>query len=209
MRTLRVLGVAYKLGHVVKGEGDQVIPLLGRLIAHARTTAKYGVFYGEGRDIYDVRGRTAHEAIFNVANGAFRCVGTQQGYSGFSTWTRGLSWAMCGFAELLEFVEALPATAWAPFVARTKLPLSWRRLPRRHAISSSTTPPATESPIGIREHQECAISTIPTGVRRSRKTTSSRSTVRRRQSVRKGCCAMARGGRPADARAASVTDRQV
>src|ERR1019366_4508131 len=94
--TLRVLGVAYKLGHVVKGEGDQVIPLLGRLIAHARTTAKYGVFYGEGRDIYDVRGRTAHEAIFNVANGAFRCVGTQQGYSGFSTWTRGLSWAMCG-----------------------------------------------------------------------------------------------------------------
>jgi len=121
MRTLRVLGMAYKLGHVVKGEGDQVIPLLGRLIAHASTTAKYGVFYGEGRDIYDVRGRTAHEAIFNVANGAFRCVGTQQGYSGFSTWTRGLSWAMCGFAELLEFVEALPATDVAPFGGKDEI----------------------------------------------------------------------------------------
>lgn len=115
MRTLRVLALAHKLGHVMKGEGDQVIPLLGRLVAHARTTAKYSVFYGEGRDLYDVRGRTAHEAIFNVTNNAFRCVGTQQGYSGFSTWTRGLSWAMCGFAELLEFVETLAETELAPF----------------------------------------------------------------------------------------------
>jgi unsaturated chondroitin disaccharide hydrolase len=98
----------------VKGEGDAVIPLLGRLVVHARTTAKYAVFYGEGRDIYDVRGRTAHEAIFNVANGAFRCVGTQQGYSGFSTWMRGLSWAMCGYAELLEFIETLAEDELAP-----------------------------------------------------------------------------------------------
>lgn len=105
MRTLRALALAHQLGHVMKGEGDQVIPLLGRLIAHARTTAKYGVFYGEGRDIYDVRGRTAHEAIFNTASSAFRCVGTQQGYSGFSTWMRGLSWAITGYAELLEFME--------------------------------------------------------------------------------------------------------
>jgi unsaturated chondroitin disaccharide hydrolase len=114
MRTLRALALAYKLGHVVKGEGDAVIPLLGRLVAHARTTAQYGVFYGEGRDIYDVRGRTAHESIFNVANGAFRCVGTQQGYSGFSTWMRGLSWAMCGYAELLEFIETLAEDELAP-----------------------------------------------------------------------------------------------
>jgi len=121
MRTLRVLALAHKLGHVMKGEGDQVIPLLGRLVAHARTTAKYGVFYGEGRDIYDVRGRTAHEAIFNVANGVFRCVGTQQGYSGFSTWTRGLSWAMCGFAELLEFVETLPEADLAPFGGKVEI----------------------------------------------------------------------------------------
>jgi unsaturated chondroitin disaccharide hydrolase len=114
MRTLRALALAHKLGHVVKGEGDAVISLLGRLVVHARTTAKYAVFYGEGRDIYDVRGRTAHESIFNVANGAFRCVGTQQGYSGFSTWMRGLSWAMCGYAELLEFIETLAEDELAP-----------------------------------------------------------------------------------------------
>ncbi|MTW18829.1 glycosyl hydrolase [Rhodoplanes serenus] len=107
MRTLRVLALAHQLGHVMKGEGDQVIPLLGRMIAHARTTAQYGVFYGEGRDIYDLRGRTAHEAIFNTASRAFRCVGTQQGYSGFSTWTRGLAWAITGYAELLEFMETV------------------------------------------------------------------------------------------------------
>jgi len=115
MRTLRSLAMAYRLGHVMKEEGDQVVPLLGRLIAHARTTAKYVVFYGEGRDIYDIRGRTAHEAIFNVVNRAFRCVGTQQGYSGFSTWSRGLSWAICGYAEQLEFLQALDKTEFAPF----------------------------------------------------------------------------------------------
>lgn len=121
MRTLRALALAHKLGHVVKGEGDAVIPLLGRLIAHARATAKFGVFYGEGRDIYDIRGRTAHEAIFNVANGAYRCVGTQQGYSGFSTWTRGLSWAICGYAELLEFVETLDDAALTPYGGKAEI----------------------------------------------------------------------------------------
>src|SRR5262249_40681998 len=32
----------------------------------------------------------------------------QQGYSPFSTWTRGLAWAMCGFAEQIEFFSHLP-----------------------------------------------------------------------------------------------------
>ncbi|MCX6262227.1 MAG: glycosyl hydrolase, partial [Bacteroidia bacterium] len=62
---------------------------------------------GDGRDIYDVCGRTAHESIFNVKDGNFRCSGTQQGYSAFSTWTRGLAWAMCGFAEQLEWIETV------------------------------------------------------------------------------------------------------
>jgi unsaturated chondroitin disaccharide hydrolase len=110
-----VLVLAHRLGHVMKDEGDQTVSLLGRALAHVRATARYLVFYGEGRDIYDERGRTAHEAIFNVTNGAFRCVATQQGYSGYSTWTRGLSWAMCGFAELLEFLETVDPTELEPF----------------------------------------------------------------------------------------------
>src|SRR5687767_11893852 len=105
MRSLRSLGAAHRLGHVLMGERDRKISLLQRLIEHAETTAEYAVYYGEGRDAYDVRGRTAHESIFNVNDGNYRCPNSQQGYSPFSTWTRGLAWALCGFAEQLEFLE--------------------------------------------------------------------------------------------------------
>jgi hypothetical protein len=92
------------LGHVLCGEADARINLLGRLVEHAKNTARYNIYYGEGRDAYDVSGRTAHESIFNPRTGDFRCPSTQQGYSPFSTWTRGLAWAMLGFAELLEWL---------------------------------------------------------------------------------------------------------
>ena len=49
----------------------------------------------------------AHESLFNVANGTYRGPSTQQGYSPFSTWTRGLAWAMLGFAEQIEFLETV------------------------------------------------------------------------------------------------------
>jgi hypothetical protein len=107
IRTLRALAVAHRLGHVLMGEGDQSISLLQRLVEHAKATAQYNVYYGEGRDIYDVRGRVAHESIFNLRDGSYRCPSSQQGYSAFSTWTRGLAWAMCGFAEQLEFCDQL------------------------------------------------------------------------------------------------------
>jgi hypothetical protein len=111
LRTVRVCGVAHQLGHALLGEQDTRINLLGRALTHAAATARYNVYYGEGRDAYDLperRGRTAHEAIFNTVSGVFRCPSSQQGYSPFSTWTRGLAWAMLGFAEELEFVAALP-----------------------------------------------------------------------------------------------------
>ncbi len=107
IRSVRALTLSHMLGHVYQGEGDRKISLLERAVQHLRATAEYSVFYGEGRDIYDVWGRTAHESIFNVKDGNFRCPGTQQGYSGFSTWTRGLAWAMCGFAEQLEWIEGM------------------------------------------------------------------------------------------------------
>jgi hypothetical protein len=105
IRSLRILAVAHRLGHVLMGEGDRRISLLDRAADHARATAKYAVYYGEGRDAYDVRGRVAHESIFNVNGGQYRCPNSQQGYSPFSTWTRGLAWAMTGFAEQLEFPD--------------------------------------------------------------------------------------------------------
>jgi len=110
IRSVRSLIISHMLGHVLQGEGDVRISLLERALDHIRATAEYSVYYGEGRDIYDVRGRTAHESIFNVKDGSYRCPNTQQGYSAFSTWTRGLAWAMCGFAEQLEFIESAYAT---------------------------------------------------------------------------------------------------
>ena len=106
VRTLRALVVSHQLGHVLMGENDVRISLLDRAMQHARSTAKYSVYYGEGRDAYDVRGRVAHESIFNANDGNYRCPNSQQGYSPFTTWTRGLAWAMCGFSELLEFNAA-------------------------------------------------------------------------------------------------------
>src|SRR5687767_3916450 len=107
MRSLRSLGAAHRLGHALMGERDRKISLLQRLIEHAETTAEHAVYYGEGRDAYDVRGRTAHESIFNVNDGNYRCPNSQQGYSPFTTWTRGLAWALCGFAEQIEFLKGI------------------------------------------------------------------------------------------------------
>lgn len=106
VRSCRVLILSHALGHVLQSEGDEKISLLDRAVQHLRSTAKYSIFYGEDRDIYDTWGRTAHESIFNVKDGNFRCPNSQQGYSGFSTWTRGLAWAMCGFSEELEWFDS-------------------------------------------------------------------------------------------------------
>ena len=112
IRSLRSLAVAHRLGHVLMGENDQRTSLLQRLLEHGRATARYTVYYGEGRDAYDVWGRVAHESIFNTNDGRYRCPSTQQGYSPFTTWTRALAWVMCGSAEQLEFLETLPEEAF-------------------------------------------------------------------------------------------------
>ena len=104
IRSLRVLALAHQLGGVLMGEQDQRISLLARLAAHAESTARYNLCFGTGRDYWDVRGRTVHESLFNTAGGTYRCPSTQQGYSPFSTWTRGLAWAAAGYSELLEWL---------------------------------------------------------------------------------------------------------
>ncbi|MDG4791007.1 hypothetical protein O7626_34740 [Micromonospora sp. WMMD1102] len=118
IRSCRALAVSHLLGHVLMGERDERISLLRRLVEHAGNTARWNVYYGEGRDSYDVAGRTAHESIFNVNDGSYRCPSTQQGYSPFSTWTRGLAWAMLGFPEQLEFLATLADDELAPYGGR-------------------------------------------------------------------------------------------
>ena len=61
-----------------------------------------------GPRLYDERGRVAHECVFNVNDGRYRCPSTQQGYSPFTTWTRGLAWIIAGYPEQLEFLDTVP-----------------------------------------------------------------------------------------------------
>lgn len=110
IRSLRSLSLGHILGHELIHENDDRVSLLDRMLQHARSTARYSVYYGEGRDTYDVWGRVAHESIFNVNDGRYRCPGTQQGYSPFSTWTRGLAWIMAGYPEQLEFIATIDDT---------------------------------------------------------------------------------------------------
>jgi hypothetical protein len=127
IRSLRALAVSHRLGHALMGENDRRISLLERLVQHARATAQYSIYYGEGRDAYDLRGRTAHESVFNTNDGAYRCPNSQQGYSPFSTWTRGLAWAMCGFAEQLEFLRAVPDDDLGPLGGRSSIEAFMRK----------------------------------------------------------------------------------
>ena len=118
IRSLRSLALSHKLGHVLMGERDAKIPLLARLVEHARTTAQFAVYHGENRDAFDVRGRVAQESVFNVNDGNYRCPNSQQGWSPFTTWTRGLAWIMCGYAEQLEFLETLADADLEPLGGR-------------------------------------------------------------------------------------------
>ena len=70
-----------------------------RAIEHARTSARYLVRC-DGEGLGEEDGSVAHEAIFNTeqGRGEFRCLSTQQGYSPFTCWARGLAWALYGYA---------------------------------------------------------------------------------------------------------------
>jgi len=121
IRSLRVLALGHLLGHVLMEEQDAPVSLLARLVQHAHSTARFSIFYGEGRDGFDVPGRVSHEAIFNTVNGSFRCPSSQQGFSPFTTWTRGLAWAILGFAEELEFVRSLDDSSLAECGGREQI----------------------------------------------------------------------------------------
>lgn len=113
IRSCRALMLAHQLGHVLMGENDRRISLLGRALEHIHNTGRYNVYFGKGRDAYDVRGRVVHESIFNMKDGRYRCPSTQQGYSPFTTWTRGLAWVILGYAEELECLKSIGDDALA------------------------------------------------------------------------------------------------
>jgi hypothetical protein len=63
----------------------------------------------------------AHESLFDVVNGSYRCPSTQQGYSPFTTWTRGQAWAILGFAEELELLDAVSDAELEPLGGRAEI----------------------------------------------------------------------------------------
>ncbi|UZD22586.1 glycoside hydrolase family 88 protein [Algoriphagus halophytocola] len=121
IRSCRALVVSHALGHVLQSENDKRISLIERAIQHILSTVKYSIYYGEGRDTYDISGRTAHEIIFNTNDGNYRCPNSQQGYTGFSTWTRGLSWAICGLGETLEILDQIKEEDYAAVISKQDL----------------------------------------------------------------------------------------
>lgn len=121
IRSCRALVVSHGLGHVLQGENDKRISLIQRAIQHILSTLRYSIYYGEGRDTYDVSGRTAHEIIFNTNDGNYRCPNSQQGYTGFSTWTRGLAWAICGIGETLEILDKIDESDYSAVISKKDL----------------------------------------------------------------------------------------
>ena len=121
IRSCRALVVSHQLGHVLQGENDRRISLIERAIQHLLSTVRFSIFYGKGRDSYDVSGRTAHEIIFNTNDGNYRCPNSQQGYTGFSTWTRGLAWAICGLGETLEILDRLNPEDYQGVISKADL----------------------------------------------------------------------------------------
>ncbi|WP_404425115.1 glycosyl hydrolase [Nibricoccus sp. IMCC34717] len=120
VRSVRALMLSDALGHRLQGENDCVISLFERGLQHLEATARFSVYYGEGRDSYDEAGRVAHESVFNPNDARYRCPNSQQGYSGFTTWTRGLAWALVGFAEEAEFLAQVPEEKFASLGGRAR-----------------------------------------------------------------------------------------
>ena len=94
MMNIRLLFRAHELGASPE--------LYRKAVTHARTTEKHLV-QKRGPRLMDREGAVIHEAIFNPARGEFRNLSTQQGYSPFTCWARGLAWAIYGFTDTYLF----------------------------------------------------------------------------------------------------------
>jgi len=63
IRSLRVLAVAHQLGHVLMSEGDRRISLLDAWSSTRPRPRANNIYYGEGRDAYDVLRRVRMRAF--------------------------------------------------------------------------------------------------------------------------------------------------
>ena len=190
IRSVRILCLAHRLGHMLMGEGDKPISLLGRAVEHVQTTSRFNVYFGQGRDTWDVPGRVVHESIFNTKDGNYRCPSTQQGYSAFSTWTRGLAWILCGYAEQLEFFRTVKPVELEPLgVGKRAFVAMMEKAARATADFHIENSFADGVPFWDTGAPAWLPSAATPAIPRIRTMTWSPSTHRRRRSAPRACCA--------------------
>ena len=131
--------------------------------------------------------RTSRSSTSTTATTAARA--RQQGYSPFSTWTRGLAWILCGYAEELEFFESLAGrSVRADSAARPRRCTPSARSPRRSPTSTSSRRRRTASRTGTPARPASRGWAITSTAPPSRSTSTSRWTARPPRSRRRGCC---------------------
>ena len=157
-----------------------------------RRPHSYNVFYARSGGPFDVRGRVAHESLFNVANGTYR--GPEHA-AGLLALQHVDARARVGDARLCRAAR-VPLDAHRrrrPVVGRRGAPSrrsSTRRAPR--ATSTSTRPRAPmASPTGTPARPGCRRSATGAAATPIRSTIASPSTAPPRPSARRACCASA------------------
>ena len=195
IRSLRALALAHLLGHRLIEEQDAQVNLLDAAACSTRARRPVQRLLRPGRDRSTCAAASRTRASSTSPTARYRGPSTQQGYSPFSTWTRGLAWAMLGFAEQLEFLATLPRT-------RSSKPCGGRdgvecddarsrardvRLLHRVGRGADGMPYWDTGAPGLSRRSATGAAAPPI-----RSTIASRWTARPRPSPRRGCCGSAR-----------------
>ena len=107
IRSLRSLALAHRLGHALLEEGDRTVRCSSGSGCTRAATGRFASTRAAGATPRTSAAASRTRASSTSTTAATAAPATQQGYSPFTTWTRGLAWVMLGFAEQLEFLETL------------------------------------------------------------------------------------------------------
>ena len=119
IRSLRALALSHRLGHRLSEEQDAQVSLLDRLVQHARATARVQrLLRQRPRHLRRARPRRARERCSTPPTAPIADRTASRATRRSRTWTRGLAWAMLGFAEQLEFLETRRRCERSPANAR-------------------------------------------------------------------------------------------
>ena len=92
------------------------------------------IYSSKGNDYYRRPGKDSGSCSASLKDNVFYVFSSnaqpfepEQGYSPFSTWTRGLAWAMLGFAEQLEYLQTRSDDELAPLGGRAEIEAIFRK----------------------------------------------------------------------------------